>query len=138
MPKITFTVPGNPQGKARPRFCRGHAVTPQKTRDYEALAAVLYRRASRGVSFTDGEAIRLCVYAYYPFPANAKAAEKEKMQRGELLPLKKPDLDNVVKIILDALNGVAYRDDTQVAEIHAAKHYSADPRVIVTVETVEK
>ena len=138
MPKITFTVPGKPQGKARPRFCRGHAVTPQKTREYEAAAALLYRRAARGESFMNGEALRICVYAYYPIPAKAKIADTAEMQRGDLLPLKKPDIDNVVKIILDALNGVAYRDDTQVAELHAAKHYSVDPRVIVTLETIGK
>ena len=56
------------------------------------------------------------------------------MLDGKILPAKKPDIDNVVKAVLDALNGVAYRDDTQVVELHVRKSYSEKPRVEVSIE----
>ncbi len=55
------------------------------------------------------------------------------MLGGKILPAKKPDIDNVVKAVLDALNGVAYRDDTQVIELHVRKSYSEKPRVEVCI-----
>lgn len=58
------------------------------------------------------------------------------MLDGKILPAKKPDIDNVVKAVLDALNGVAYRDDTQVVELHVRKSYSEKPRVEVSIEKI--
>lgn len=58
------------------------------------------------------------------------------MRDGEILPQKKPDIDNVVKIIMDALNGAAYKDDKQVVSVFASKFYDDDPKVIVEVEQV--
>lgn len=58
------------------------------------------------------------------------------MRDGEILPQKKPDIDNVVKIIMDALNGAAYKDDKQVVSVFASKFYDDDPKVIVEVERV--
>ena len=58
------------------------------------------------------------------------------MRDGEILPQKKPDIDNVVKIIMDALNGAAYKDDKQVVSVFESKFYDDDPKVIVEVEQV--
>lgn len=58
------------------------------------------------------------------------------MLDGELLPSKKPDIDNIVKAVLDALNKVAYRDDTQVVELQVRKQYSERPRLEICLEKV--
>lgn len=59
------------------------------------------------------------------------------MLNGELLPAKKPDIDNVVKAVLDALNKVAYRDDNQVVELQIRKQYSERPRLEICIEELE-
>lgn len=62
----------------------------------------------------------------------------ELMLNGELLPAKKPDIDNIVKAVLDALNEVAYRDDTQVVELQVRKQYSERPRLEICNERLEE
>ena len=59
---------------------------------------------------------------------------KELMLNGTILPTKRPDVDNLAKIILDGLNGVAYRDDAQVCCIHFEKKYSETPETIVKIK----
>ena len=58
------------------------------------------------------------------------------MESGITLPTKKPDCDNIAKIVLDALNGIAYHDDAQVAELTVIKTYSRAPRVLVEITEV--
>lgn len=132
---MIFKIEGQPQGKGRPRFTKtGHAFTPQATRDYEKLIAEEYK-AAKGETL-DGY-IRVNVKAYYKIP---KATTKEKrgmIERGLLKPAVKPDIDNVVKAILDGLNGVAYHDDNQVVYVDGEKFYAEEPCVIVEVSHYE-
>ena len=53
---------------------------------------------------------------------------------GRLLPMVKPDADNVYKAVADALNGIVYRDDVQVVIGGFMKLYSGQPRIEVCVE----
>ena len=55
---------------------------------------------------------------------------------NELRPSKKPDIDNVLKLVLDALNEVAYKDDTQVIEVECKKFFSINPRIEITLEDI--
>ena len=59
------------------------------------------------------------------------------IEEGKLHPTKKPDLDNVAKIVLDSLNGIAYSDDSQIVKLNVEKHYSENPRVEVTLYEVD-
>lgn len=59
------------------------------------------------------------------------------MLNGELLPAKKPDIDNIAKAVLDALNSVAYRDDTQIVELQIRKQYSEKPRLEICMEELK-
>ena len=63
--------------------------------------------------------------------------KRKMIEEGTLYPIVKPDIDNVAKAILDALNGVVYKDDNQIVELHIKKLYSDEPRVIVKIEGVE-
>lgn len=132
---MIFKIEGQPQGKGRPRFTKtGHAFTPQATRDYENLIAEEYR-AAKGEIF-DGY-VRVNIKAYYKIP---KATTKEKrglIERGLLKPAVKPDIDNVVKAILDGLNGIAYHDDNQVVYVDGEKFYADEPCVIIEVSPYE-
>ena len=127
---------GDPVGKGRPRFTRGgHCYTPAATAQYERRLRAEWRAANPGEPLQG--AVAVVIDAYYAIPKSATVRERERMMYGELAPLKKPDLDNVTKIVLDALNSVAFADDKQVVSIRAGKHYSADPRVEVYIEEVD-
>lgn len=58
------------------------------------------------------------------------------MLNGEILPTKKPDSDNIIKIILDALNGIAYHDDSQICSIHFEKKYAEIPVTKITIKEI--
>ena len=131
---IRFSVPGEPVGKARPRFTKnGHAYTPDKTRSYEAIVKLCAIKAMKGKKPLTG-AISLSVRAFFPIPKYFTRAIREKALSGELYHQKKPDWDNVGKIISDAMNGVVYSDDAIVARADVVKLYSDNPRVEIFVK----
>lgn len=126
MSGVTFTVPGPPRGKARPRVVRGrnggiHAYTPEGTAAQERRVRAAYTAAGGGLH--GGAYIRLEIMAGFPVPESAPKAKRAAMLAGEIRPAKKPDWDNIGKLVADALNGLAYRDDAQVVEAYVAKRY---------------
>ncbi len=131
---ITFTIPGEPEGKGRPRFARvGNAVrtfTPEKTRAYEDRVRLAYRSAAHGMRFGD-KPVMLTVTAYYATPASASRKRQDALIGTPCT--KKPDADNVLKAIADALNGVAYDDDKQVAVSVVEKRWEHYGRVDVAI-----
>ena len=135
---IKFTVQGQPKGKGRPRFSkRGnyvHAYTPEDTTAYENQVAFAYISSSK-TKFTGN--VEMEIRAYYKIVKSTNKTDKELMLKHIIRPTKKPDLDNVIKIILDGLNGYAYNDDAQVCKVTAEKWYSDEPRVEVTIRGVE-
>lgn len=132
--KTYFTIPGKPQGKARPRFTRtGHAYTPDSTRLYEQEVRAAYLEAAGGRTYADAP-VTVDILAFYPIPKSAAKARRAAMESGELRPAVKPDWDNLGKIICDALNGVAWRDDAQVVRATVDKRYGMEPMVHVVID----
>ena len=135
---IYFVVPGAPYGKGRPRASsRGGFVrlyTPAATVAYEGEIARLAEiaRADWPVMATP---MSLRVIAHHPIPVSWPKKKQQAALAGDLIP-GKPDLDNVAKAVLDALNGVIYEDDKQVIRLVAEKKYSFEPRVEVYVHEV--
>lgn len=123
---ISFKVEGKPQGKARPRFSRrsGAVYTPSATKAYEKQIADAYREAAHGGKFTIS--VGIIVMACFPIPKSWPKAKKLQAMKGELRP-GKPDIDNILKIVLDGLNGVAYDDDSLVTEASCTKMYVFEP-----------
>lgn len=138
--RIEFMVGGDPQGKGRPRFNRysGRAYTPDQTVAYEDLVRFHYQRQCGAAYIPDGAPIRMEIRAYYKIPKGTSKKKHDLMARGIVRPLRKPDVDNVVKIIADSLNGIAYRDDAAIVETYIEKYYSPIPHVVVTIETVDE
>jgi Holliday junction resolvase RusA-like endonuclease len=141
MPVIKeFVVTGEPKGKGRPRFNiyaqYSRPRTPEDTLVYENLIGWEYRRQCKD-AFPEKTPIRMTISAYYTIPKSASAKRRTSMESGEIRPTKKPDIDNVVKVYADALNGVAYHDDTQIVSLMCEKYYSNEPRVEVRLENVE-
>lgn len=138
---VSFFVPGDPVGKARPRVVDGHAYTPSKTKAYEHAVRLAYREAAigRGAGLTPipkSTGVDISVWCYYRIPKSASKSRRAKMLDWEIKPMKKPDLDNVLKVVADALNGVAYEDDCQIVVMSASKRYSETPGIRVAVGEV--
>lgn len=135
MEKIQFTVPGEPVGKARPRVKRnGYTYTPKKSKDYENLVkqCCIISCPERKAGYSEN--IGVVIKAYFGIAKSDSKSKKARKASGALRPTKKPDSDNITKAILDALNGVAYLDDSHVVELKVEKWFSEEPRVEVKVE----
>lgn len=140
MRSVTFQVPGKPQGKARARTFRNPAtgksmsMTPENTVLYENLIKDRYLNQCRGMYLERGTPVTLRLVARFLPPKSTSKKRKLDMVEGRELPLKKPDMDNIVKVVADALNGVAYHDDTQIVYVSAKKAYSAIEGLDITIE----
>lgn len=138
--EVRIVVPGKPMGKQRPKFStQGKFVkarTPQETVSYENLVKILYRESYDGMFFEQDEPLELIVNAYFLPPANISKKKLALMYDNKIRPTKKPDFDNIAKIIGDALNAVAYPDDKQVVEASIHKFYDTEPRVEITVRSI--
>lgn len=132
-----FFVPGAPQGKGRAKVAaRGkfaHAYSPEKTVAYESLIKSQYAAAYPDAELFIGE-IDMSIKAWFEVPKSTSTKQKLRMLSGCINPAKKPDADNIAKVICDALNGIAYRDDTQVINLHIRKRYAEKPGVDVWIE----
>lgn len=139
--QVKFTVLGEPQGKGRPKFSRrGQFVTtytPDKTVLYENLIRTEYQRQCPGQRFADKEPLELRITAYYAIPASASKKRQRDMEAGLIRPTKKPDGDNIIKVVADSLNQVAYHDDSEIVSVALEKFYGRQPRIEVEIKTVE-
>lgn len=127
--QIIFEVPGKVRGKGRPRFMRnGHTYTDKNTVEYEKAIKSAYLRLSRHVST---KSIRISLYVFFAPNKSDTKRNREVKLRNAKAPKKKPDIDNVIKVVLDALNKVAYEDDTQVNEVHVERLFSKEEKLIV-------
>lgn len=147
---VKFTVNGEPMGKGRPRFSTFNGFvrthTPKDTINYESKVVYAYKSEYKERAFDPHEQVVAYINAYYQVPKNAYRYYKREnvtkltkqgleMVSGNIRPTKKPDCDNIAKIILDALNGIAYHDDSQVIELSVSKHYAEEPRVEVELRS---
>lgn len=131
-----FSVPGTPRGKQRPRFWNGRAVTPKETREYEqAIALVAKSKGAQPYEFP----CRIEITAVFEPSASWTRKKTQAALEGRLHHTKRPDADNAMKIVLDALNGVAWKDDAQVYDARITKTYgkSAELGVTIVYDTTE-
>jgi Holliday junction resolvase RusA-like endonuclease len=138
---MVFEILGKPQGKARPRIGKFGAYTPQKTVLYENTVKNTFKKQFPNFEPFTGE-IKVCINAVFEVP---KSYTKKK--REQLLPIEgitnngagytnKPDVDNISKIILDSLNGLAYVDDSQVTCLLVFKEYGYENKVVVELQEI--
>ena len=125
----TMTVNTTPVPKGRPRFYGNHAVTPEKTRIYEALI-----RDSWTYGKIEGPIIVSMKFTFEIPKSYSKKKRSELLYRPKTT---KPDLDNLVKAVLDGLQGEAFEDDSSVCGIVATKEYGTEPKVSIVVEEVK-
>lgn len=130
---LRFTVPGKGRGKGRPRSKPGGGIpyTPKPTILYENLIKLQAQAA--GAVVLEGP-ITLLVTVYVSIPQSVSRKRRADMLSGAEAPMRKPDNDNILKIVMDALNGIAWKDDVQCVVTALAKQWSDTPRVVVTLK----
>ena len=126
---VSFEVEGEITGKGRPRVTMHGTYTPAKTRHYEELVKLRYKQACK-LPPAEGE-ILITIIAYM-IPAKS-LSKKKKAEIMMVHPMKKPDIDNIAKIVLDALNGVAWVDDKQVTTLHVLKQWGNEEHLRVMI-----
>lgn len=131
---MKIVIDGKPMGKQRPRFNTktGHTYTPDKTVNYENWVKLCWREQTKGEKLTG--AIKADLKVFYPIPKTTSKKKRKFMLAGLERPTKKPDIDNIAKVILDSLNGLAYDDDKQIVFCAINKWYGENPRVEVILE----
>ena len=135
---IKFEILGQPIAKQRPRVTRsGIAYTPSKTVNYEAVVRLTYQSLYPQRELILGH-IEATITAVFPIPKSYSKKRTEELLNGRNNYDKKPDCDNLAKIILDSLNGIAYKDDSQVTSLHINKEYGTQPKVIVCLKELER
>ena len=136
---VEFFVPGQPVGKGRPRATvragRARLYTPAKTEKYEARVALFAQQAMAGRPVMAGP-VALSVTALFPIPTSWPKKRQAAARAGTEQHTKRPDADNCAKAILDGLNGVVWKDDSQVVTLSIEKRYSDRPGVLVTAKEV--
>ena len=134
---VMYIVYGEPVGKGRPRFARrGNFVstyTPQKTKSYEDEIRMMAKGAI-GSSEPLDTPVTVAIYIRVGIPASFSKQKRKDALEGILKPTKKPDLDNIAKCFLDAMNDIIYLDDKQVTNLHVTKVYAETPAVEVMVK----
>jgi Holliday junction resolvase RusA-like endonuclease len=139
MIQIMFTIYGEPVPKGRPRFStRGKfpvAYTPEKTKNYESEVAMM-AKAAMGASEPLEGALEAFIYVTFAVPASYSKKRTEACLSGQEKHTKKPDMDNVVKYVIDGMDKIVFENDSQFTSIHATKVYGEVAKVEVLVKQV--
>ena len=137
-----FVIEGRVQPKQRPRVFRNRytgktqTITPEKTVEYENKVRSAYIAEHGDRKFTG--ALQMTLNVYVKIPKGTSKKNREKMLIGEILPVTRTgDIDNLVKAVADALNGVAYDDDSQIVEATVRKFYLDEAKAEVTIRRKE-
>ncbi|KPV60748.1 hypothetical protein QJ48_04300 [Paenibacillus sp. A3] len=132
---IQFTVYGEPVAQGRPRFSNAGGFTraydPQKSRDYKDYVRLAAREYAPSTPLSG--ALGIAVTAYRPIPKSFSKKKAEEAENGLIIPTTKPDADNYLKGVKDALKGLMWHDDSQVADAFVSKRYSFRPRIHVKI-----
>ena len=136
---MKLTIPIEPKPQPRPRVtARGkfaHAYEPASITLYKRMVAATYQKHFGQIDPTP-KPVAIDVVFYRPIQKSLSKREHARRVNGEHLPVVKPDVDNYVKAVLDALNGVAFKDDSQIIKLKAQKLYSENPRTEIEMTEI--
>lgn len=130
-----FEIPGKIIGKGRPRLntYTGVIYTPTKTKDYETLIEEYFLLKYPRFKQLE-KRIKVSIIAYFSIPKSTKKSDINEMLENNISPTKKPDIDNIVKVILDSMNKFAFKDDTQITKLEVEKRYGLEEKVCIKIE----
>lgn len=136
MSTVVFVIPGVARGKQRPRATRtGRVYTPKQTVNQEAYIKMLAATAMRGFAPFVGP-LEATFSISVAIPKSFTRQQRKLIDEGNFYPTSKPDIDNVVKLLCDAMNGIVYADDKQIVDLYVSKIYedSASTTVMVSMK----
>lgn len=130
-----FEVPGKVIGKGRPRLnsYTGIVYTPTKTKDYESLVEQYFLLKYPRFKILEGR-IKVSIIAYFSIPKATKKSDINEMLDNNISPTKKPDIDNIVKAVLDSMNKFAFKDDNQITKLEVEKKYALEDKIYIKIE----
>ena len=133
--KYQFEVPGEIVGKERPRvnMYTGRVYTPGKTKDYEFLVQQYFKMKYPRYEMLEGR-LSINIIAYLKIPKSTSKAKVEEMLENKISPTKKPDIDNIVKAVLDSMNKFAFKDDNQITKLEVEKKYALEDKIYIKIE----
>lgn len=139
MDTIEFFVDGKPVGKQRPKFNskQRRTYTPKKTKNWEEHIQNIFKQFDFH-KIPSGIPVFVSVYAYFIPPKSWSKHTRTAYMRDNTLHTSKPDCDNVLKCVLDALNGLAYEDDKQVYGAFIVKRYDQREGLSIRVKAAEE
>lgn len=130
-----FEVPGKVIGKGRPRLntYTGIVYTPTKTKDYETLVEEYFLLKYPRFKVLESR-LKVSIIAYFAIPKSTKKSDINEMLENNISPTKKPDIDNIVKIVLDSMNRFAFKDDIQITKLDVEKRYGLEEKIYIKIE----
>jgi len=131
---IVFSVPGPPRGKAK-SFGFGRGFVDRATQKYMDDIGWAAKAVIAGRPFRLLEKASLTLTGIYPIPPSWPKRKQEAAALGEIPCTARPDLDNVMKAVGDALNGIIWRDDAVITSASLDKTYGREPRLLIAVNT---
>ena len=136
---VTVIIEGEPVAQGRPRFTKGgHAYDPARSREYKDIVAAHAKLAMNEREIFSRETPLACVMSIFvKMPKRFTRTQRQEAEKKGLRPVRKPDIDNIAKILMDALNGIVYEDDAQIVSLGCRKYYSDAPMAAVTVSPIE-
>lgn len=142
-----LTIPGNPVPKGRPRFRVINSkfgkpfvstYTPKDTTVYEERVARFARTGMANRKPIENKPLKVVIVAYLPIPKTKFSAKKlPDVYAGNIKPIVKPDLDNIAKSVIDACNGIIWKDDNLICSLTVKKEYALKPRVDMSVSIIK-
>lgn len=129
-----FIVEGKCVGKERPVVSNGHAFTPKRTRDYENKVLDAFVGAENDLDFNGP--IEAFITVYVKMPTSWSRKRRIENQGKPPIDIRTPDLDNAAKSILDALSGLAYKDDKQVVSLDISRKWGSYEFVEVRLQNI--
>lgn len=136
---IEFTIPGDPVPQGRPRAGRaGKRIVmydPKESREYKRYVSLIARQHAPKTLLKGPLSVEMKIYRKIPKSTTKK--DRALISEGIKRPVTKPDTDNYTKSVLDALNGIIYKDDSQVTDLYASKYYSDNPRVELKIQEID-
>jgi Holliday junction resolvase RusA-like endonuclease len=128
---ITFTIYGDIVAQQRPKFARiGKYIQtydPKPCKEYKKVVQLFANQAvaqQKGFVPYEGP-VEVVVWFFFAIPKSYSMAKRMDAANGRIRPTGRPDLDNLVKGVMDAVNGILWKDDSIVVALHTKKYYTA-------------